>query len=191
MLAALKERPGAYLVAIAGIPGAGKTTLSAQMRTRLPHSMVLPMDGYHLQRAMLDSEGLRRRGAQHTFDSDALRRDLERLRESRQGDFPAFDHAEKDPRPGAVRIGPDTEVVIVEGLYLLMRAWRLEPLFDLTVFLDCDIEIALDRVAARHLECGLVDTPEAGRHRVESNDRLNALVILADGCRERADLVLG
>lgn len=187
---ALAARPGAYLVALAGIPGAGKTTFARGLLGALPGSAVIPMDGYHLPRAVLDEEGLRRRGAPHTFDPAALRADLAALREKRAGVFPEFDHAEKDPRAGAIRIGPETPLVIVEGLYLLLRDWQLAPLFDLTLFLDCDLETALDRVTARHLACGLADSPTAARDRAEQNDRLNALAILADGCRDRADLVL-
>lgn len=172
------------------MPGSGKTTFCAELLDHLPRAAVIPMDGYHIPRARLDAEGLRRRGARHTFDVAALRADLARLRETKCGTFPAFDHAEKDPRPDAIRIGPATEVVVVEGLYLLMSDWRLAPLFDFTIFLDCDLEFALDRVAARHLACGIADSPEAARDRAEFNDRVNALDVLADGCRERADLVL-
>ncbi len=188
--AALRAKPDAYLIAIAGIPGAGKTTFATTLAAQLPGAVVLPMDGYHLPRVQLDADGLRRRGAAHTFDPAGLRADLTRLRSLRQGVFPAFDHAEQDPRPGAIRVDVTTPRVIVEGLYLLLREWQLAPLFDLTVFLDCDLCTALDRIAARHLACGLAATEEAARDRAETNDRLNAEAILADGCRERANLVL-
>jgi len=46
------------------------------------------------------------------------------------------------------------------------------------------------RVAARHLACGLAADAAAAQLRAESNDRLNAELILADGCRERADIVV-
>jgi pantothenate kinase len=148
------------------------------------------MDGYHLPRSRLDAEGLRRRGALHTFDGEAFRTAMELLRRTRSGIFPAFDHAEKDPRPGAVCVTPDARLVIVEGIYVLMRAWRSEHLFDLRVFLDCDLDEAVGRLTSRHVETGLASTAEEGLHRAVTNDRLNAEVILADGCRERADLIL-
>ena len=178
------------MVAIAGLPGSGKTTLCQTLQRLRPDAVVIPMDGYHLPRCQLDAEGLRRRGARPTFDAVALRADLEGLRRTRTGLFPAFDHAEQDPRLDAIRVLPSTPLVIVEGLYLLMREWDLESLFDLRVFLDCDLETALERVAARHFACGLSSTLEVGRHRATNNDRLNALDILADGCRERADILI-
>jgi pantothenate kinase len=66
----------------------------------------------------------------------------------------------------------------------------MSDLFDLSVFLDCDLETAIGRVAARHLACGIEATPHEARCRAASNDRRNALTILADGSRERADLIV-
>lgn len=187
---ALRQRPAAYLVGVAGIPGSGKTTLCHALRDQRPDVVIVPMDGYHIPRSQLDAEGLRRRGALHTFDALSFAADMQRLRRERTGSFPAFDHAEKDPRPGAIHVQPGTPLVIVEGIYVLMQSWGLESLFDLRIFVDCPLEVAIDRLTFRHVECGLSGNLEEGRHRALTNDRLNALDILADGCRERADLVL-
>ncbi len=190
ILELLRLRPDTYLIAIAGIPGSGKTTLCDVLKSRLPDAVVVPMDGYHLPRCQLDVEGMRRRGAQHTFDAASFRSDLTRLKQTRSGWFPTFDHAEKDPRAGAIPVSPSVPLVIVEGIYVLMRDWKLESLFDLRVFLDCDLDVATERLTLRHVACGISNSTEEARHRALTNDRLNSLEILADGCRERADLVL-
>jgi pantothenate kinase len=188
---ALQFQPPGYLVGIAGIPGSGKSTLCEAITAQYPGAVIVPMDGYHLPRSQLDAEGLRRRGAPYTFDATAFRSDLMRLRQTHSGLFPAFDHAEKDPRPEAIRITQSTPLVVVEGNYVLMRDWQLESLFDLRVFLDCDLETAIKRLVNRHVDCGICRTPEEAWERAMNSDRLNALEILADGCRERADLVVG
>jgi pantothenate kinase len=190
LLAAIDRRPGAWMVGVAGVPGSGKTTLCRAIRARREDAVIVPMDGYHLPRSRLDAEGLRRRGALHTIDGEAFRADMETLRRTHRGIFPAFDHAEKDPRPGAILVAPDDPLVIVEGIYVLMAPWRAEGFFDLRVFLDCDLDEAVRRLAVRHVETGLASTALEGHHRAVTNDRVNAEVILADGCRERADLVL-
>jgi len=190
VLAAVRARPTAYLVGIAGIPGSGKSTLCQTLCMLRPDIVVVPMDGYHLPRSRLDAEGLRRRGAPQTFALAAFRADIRSLRRTRAGLFPQFDHAEQDPRPDAIRVTPAVPLVVIEGLYVLLREWRLEPLLDLRVFLDCDSDLATNRVAARHLAAGISATPAAARARALDNDRTNALAILADGCRERADIVL-
>ena len=181
---------GAKLVALAGLPGAGKSTVAAALLARWPGAVVLPMDGYHLPRRLLDAEGLRRRGAPHTFDPARLRADLLRLKATGAGVFPAFDHAEGDPREAAIEVRAGAAPVFVEGLYLLLRAWRLADLFDFRVFLDCPPDEAMRRVAARHLATGLAPDAAAAHARAETNDRRNADLILADACRARADLII-
>lgn len=186
----LDNDPSIYLVGLAGVPGSGKTTFCREVLARRPDIRIVPMDGYHLPRTMLDAEGLRRRGALHTFDGEAFYRDMLALRQNHQGVFPDFDHAEKDPRPNAIPVTSEARVVIVEGIYVLMSGWRAESLFDLRVFLDCDLDEAVDRLAIRHLQTGISTSLREGRHRAVTNDRVNSEVILADGCRERAHLVL-
>lgn len=181
---------GATLIALAGLPGAGKSTLAEILCARWPNAVVLPMDGYHLPRRMLDAEEMRRRGAPHTFDPERLRADLLRLKATGTGVFPAFDHAEGDPREGAIEVSAGASPVLVEGLYLLLREWQMHDLFDFRVFLDCPLPVAMNRVATRHLVSGLAPNKAAADARAESNDLLNAKLILSDGCRERADLVI-
>jgi pantothenate kinase len=191
ILAELDARPThPRLMAIAGIPGSGKTTIAAELSARVPGSVVVPMDGYHLPRSALTPDGLIRRGAPDTFDSTALRSAMRRLREEGRGSFPAFDHAVKDPEPDKIIVPHDASLVIVEGIYLLLNDWRLTELFDFTVFVDCDLETAADRVAARHLACGISRTPEEAMDRAITNDRVNSVFIINDGGRERAHLVV-
>ena len=176
LLAELKQRPEIYMVGIAGIPGSGKSTLARALAGRVPGAVVIAMDGYHIPRSRLDA--------------DVFHADLTALRRTRSGIFPTFDHAEKDPRAGAIRVTPAAPLVIVEGLYVLLRDWHAESLFDLRVFLDCNPDEARVRLFVRHVKAGVSATPEEARHRVETSDRLNAEAILADGCRERAQVIL-
>ena len=182
------ESPAPRLIAIVGVPGSGKSTVAAAVAARVPGAVVVPMDGYHLPLAALTPDGLARRGAPDTFDPVALRGDLERLRVEGRGVFPAFDHAAKDPQPGAIVVPSDAALVIVEGLYLLLRSWDISKFFDMTVFLDCELETALRRVAVRHLACDLAATAALASERANTNDRRNALIVLEDGSRDRADL---
>ena len=65
--AAGKER---FTVAIAGAPGAGKSTLAATLATALGSvAMVVPMDGFHFDNAILEARGqMAVKGAPETFD---------------------------------------------------------------------------------------------------------------------------
>src|SRR3954451_4837687 len=78
----------AQWIRLASIPGSGKSSIGEALRIRWPQAVVLPMDGYHLPRRLLDAEVMRRRGAPHAFDHQRLRTDLLRLIETGSGQFP-------------------------------------------------------------------------------------------------------
>lgn len=173
------------------MPGSGKSTaalaLAGALGSRAPQlrTAVLGMDGWHYSRAELDrfpdSEAAHeRRGAPFTFDTAAFADALERCRARGGGgvSLPFFDHALKDPVAGGVRIAADTDVVIVEGNYLALGGeWgRVRECLDCLVYLDVDIDTAMERVRKRHMsEMGL--SANEARFRVENNDRLNAELV--------------
>ena len=95
--AALPEKP--LLVALAGMPGSGKSRTS-QILLRLLHDcLVIPMDGFHTKLSDLktrpDAENVvYRRGAPDTFDVSLLKEALQKVKSgSSSVKFPAFDHA--------------------------------------------------------------------------------------------------
>lgn len=190
VLEQIAARPSAYLIGIAGIPGSGKSTFADRLCREWDDAILLPMDGYHIPRSRLDSEGLRRRGAPWTFDFERLRKDLTLLKQERSGRFPDFDHAAKDPQEGAIVVTTRHRLVVVEGLYLLLKEWGLGDIFDLTIFIDCDTGTAMQRLARRHVQCGLEPDLEKAFRRIEQNDILNAETILHDGCANRADVIV-
>jgi len=69
--------------------------------------------------------------------------------------WPGFEHAVGDPVEDALRVPVSTRLVIVEGLYLLHRAdgWEsISQCFDECWYLDTPLEIALERLALRHIQ---------------------------------------
>lgn len=79
-----------------------------------------------------------RRGASDTFDKIKFKKDLSFLRDKCEGSFPSFDHAKKDPIENDVIISKEIKIVVIEGLYLLMKDWDLFDLFDMKIFIKCD-----------------------------------------------------
>jgi pantothenate kinase len=180
------------IVALAGAPGAGKSTLSGQLVAALPagEAALVPMDGFHFDNAVLDAMGLRnRKGAPQTFDCAGLAATLRRVR-SGEGHVavPVFDRQADLARASAAIIPADARFVLVEGNYLLLdRApWSdLAPLFDLAIFIEVPIAELERRLLGRWTDLGR--SKEAARAWVEGNDLPNARLVI-EGSR-RADIV--
>lgn len=177
------------LVALAGMPGSGKTTSAAALARMLgKECLVVPMDGFHLPlealRARPDAaEAIYRRGAPDTFDPAPLRQSLDKIRAAdgpAELEFPAFDHAVGDPVPGGVRFDRQKHrIVLVEGLYLLHDAdgWEgMAEVFDHTIYLNADIDVCVARVKERNKVIPGY-TPEEIDVRCEEVDRSNAEIV--------------
>lgn len=193
-IVARAEGLGRIVVALAGPPGAGKSTLSRRLLAALPagKAALVPMDGFHFDNAVLEAMRLRdRKGAPETFDCAGLAASLRRIRAG-EGPVavPVFDREADLARAGAAIIGADARFVLVEGNYLLLGRppWSgLAPLFDLTIFIDVPMAELERRLLARWT--GLGRGEEAARAWVEGNDLPNARLVIA-GSRP-ADIVWG
>ena len=181
-----------FIVAITGAPGSGKSTVSERLVAALgPSAAIVPMDGYHMDNAILDARGWRaRKGAPYTFDVAGLAQDLARVRAD-QGDVfvPVFDRALDLSRGSARAIGAEVRIVLVEGNYLLLSVnpWPdLAGQFDLTVRLDVPYSVLETRLSQRWLDLGL--DLETARARVQGNDLPNARQAVEQS--RDADLVL-
>ncbi|TIR17306.1 MAG: nucleoside/nucleotide kinase family protein [Mesorhizobium sp.] len=171
------------MIAIAGPPAAGKSSISERLQAELAAegAEILPMDGFHYDNAVLDQLGLRqRKGAPQTFDFDNFELTLRRVRDSTASvAVPTFDRPLDLSRASARLIAPATRYVIVEGNYLLLdRApWSgLARLFDLTVVLTAPRTELERRLLKRWTDLSYPD--EYAVAKVRGNDLPNVDLVL-------------
>lgn len=158
------EGKSRFIVAIAGPPGAGKSTLADALCDALlargETAAVLPMDGFHMDNGILKERGLLpRKGAPETFDVRGFLDIVSAVRKGGQEVLvPVFDRSREIAIASARAIAPETRFILAEGNYLLLdeAPWTtLSRSFDLTIFVGPSVDVLEERLRKRWQGYGL------------------------------------
>ncbi|MBS8226908.1 nucleoside/nucleotide kinase family protein [Vannielia litorea] len=174
------------LVALAGPPASGKSTLAETLARDLTAqgcpAEIVPMDGFHLDNRILSRRGLiGRKGAPESFDAAGLLRLLSALRDDAQVHYPVFNRERDISIGGAGEVGEGCDTVIVEGNYLLLDApvWReMARQWDISIQLEVPLDVLEARLTQRWRDHAI---PEAeAKRRIHENDLVNARHVAAN-----------
>ena len=176
---AVPARGARRLIALAGPPASGKSTLAPRLADALGGAVV-PMDGFHLDDTLLEPRGLLpRKGAPETFDATGFIHAMRRLSTEAEVVLPAFDRARDIAIAGVIPVDSTVRIAVVEGNYLAFdeHPWNtLAEIWDFCTFLEVPEEVLSERLVARWRDHGLDD--EAAHARASQNDLPNARRIL-------------
>ena len=140
------------------------------------------MDGFHLDNAILMQRGLLdRKGSPASFDGAGFVHLVRRIAAGEDVIYPVFDRERDIAIAGAAHLPSDTEFVLVEGNYLLLKdpPWcDLRPLWTQAIAIDTPREVLAQRLLQRWLDHGL-PAPQAAARR-DANDMPNADLVLAN-----------
>ncbi|WP_018690431.1 hypothetical protein [Ahrensia kielensis] len=174
------------IIAVAGPPAAGKSTLAERLvddlnSTERGRAALVPMDGFHLDNAQLDKMGLRhRKGAPETFDAVGFVKLVSQISEKQSEIYyPTFDRTVDAVIPEAQALSLETQIVVIEGNYLLIneQPWsNVIPFLDLTIFVRPNLETLKERLIERWREHGFGEN--AALDKAMGNDIPNALYVL-------------
>lgn len=166
------------LVAIAGAPGSGKSTLAKRLAAAIPGAVVVPMDGFHYDNAVIEPLGLRpRKGSAPTFDAAGWVALMARLRaETGPVAVPVFDPKLDLARASARIVPPEARVILCEGNWLLLdEAPWTDVTYDLTVMVEADEPVLRQRLRARWEGHGLSEDEIVWK--LDGNDLPNGRVV--------------
>jgi len=184
------------LIAIAGPPASGKSTLAEGVKQRLdalgfPCGFV-PMDGFHLSNEVLsERQLLDRKGAPETFDAAGFCALVEELLLDGEVSVPHFNRGRDCVEVDADVVTRAQRHVVVEGNYLFLQqaGWRrLAAFWSLRVFISPPLNVLKERLVGRWLSYGL--TADQAVARAELNDLPNAAYILEHSDLTRVNLRL-
>lgn len=133
------------VLAVGGCSGSGKTTLARELARELKATL-FPLDLYYRDLSHLPLEQRHTQNFDHpdSLESELILQHLEKLSRGEAIDRPRYDFSTHSRMRGLTDRVEACPFILVEGI-LALHYPELQPLYDLTVFVDAPYEVCLNR----------------------------------------------
>ncbi len=141
-----------YIIGISGLSGSGKSSVSKSIARRFPGNVaVLEHDMYYFPKK--DRPPIKNFDHPDALQTNLLVQHISELRNGKQIERPIYDFKTSDRLPETLTIKPKP-ILVVEGL-LIFCIPELMPLFDLRIYVDIPLDVAIIRRIKRdHIDRG-------------------------------------
>lgn len=135
------------IITISGASGSGKSTLAAEIEKSVSGSLLLSLDRYYLSKAeQIDKNGYCNFDYPTAIDDTLLKEHLCDLKRDGMANVPVYDFTISE-RAGYERLEA-LGTIIIDGLF---SGSLLADEADLSIFVDVDLELALERRIERDM----------------------------------------
>ena len=168
------------IVAIAGPPAAGKSTLARKLVNDLNSvnlsTCYCPMDGFHLTNAELEANGLHsEKGRIDTFNAAAFANAVARVEAREAFWWPHYSRRRHEPVPKGTRIKGTEAACVIEGNFILAdeAPWRTAARsYAMRIFVDAPDALLRHLLLRRHMRGGKSESE--AHEKVRHTDMPNA-----------------
>ena len=139
------------IIAICGVSGSGKTTISQKLEESYSDKVLnLSQDAYYkpFNEFTIDERKKINYDEPDSFDIELLKKQISELKSSKEIEYPIYSFSEFT-RTGNKRVKPK-DLVIIDGM-LMLHFKEIRDMLDDSIFLDCEDNTALDRMLKRDI----------------------------------------
>ena len=185
------------IVAIAGPPGSGKSTISKilynMIREKIKNLYLVPLDGFHYTNEYLKSKTINfnnrlytlydLKGAHFTFDYNNFKKHIGLIISGHNIYWPLYSRKIHNPISEGIKINGNG-IIIIEGNYLLLNKFPWNEtcgLYDIKIFIKPYRFLLKKRIIKRKLAGG--HSKKYARKHYRLTDRYNISLVLKNVCK--------